>query len=184
MGVSVIRPLLKSFLQHKHPQTHATNLQGVRAGKLEVARYRRQDVSTVSRTLVGMDSAFFSDEIVSMPDSQGVEFSISVQFGLFTALKALVENRKRWHRLNGQWHFFESQWKPLSWNHRYRFVCIRTKNRKQHKGAIQLDLFIPCKYGYDFKVIITNKSLSAKKNTGLPQRARRSGGYFCLQGSR
>jgi hypothetical protein len=110
-----------------------------------------------------MDSAFFSDEIVSMLDSQGVEFSISVPFERLAALKTLVENRKRWHRLNGQWSFFESQWKPLSWNHRYRFVCIRTKNRKQHKGAIQLDLFIPYKYGYDFKVIITNKSLSAKR---------------------
>ena len=55
-----------------------------------------------------MDSAFFSDEIVSMLDSQGVEFSISVPFERFTVLKALVENRKCWHRLNGQWSFFES----------------------------------------------------------------------------
>ena len=110
-----------------------------------------------------MDSAFFSDEIVSMLDSQGVEFSISVPFERFAALKALVENRKRWHRLNHRWSFFESQWKPLCWDERYRFVFIRTKNRQQYKGVIQLDLFIPYEYGYDFKVIITNKSFSAKK---------------------
>jgi hypothetical protein len=110
-----------------------------------------------------MDSAFFSDDIVSMLDTEGVQFTISVPFERFSALKALIENRKRWRCLNGQWSFFETNWKPSSWNDRYRFVFIRTMNRQQYKGAIQLDLFIPYEYGYDFKVIVTNKQLSAKK---------------------
>jgi len=110
-----------------------------------------------------MDSAFFSDDIVGMLDTQGVEFTISVPFERFTALKAMVENRKRWRHLNGQWSFFETSWKPSSWNDRYRFVFIRSQNRQQYKGAVQLDLFIPYEYGYDFKVIITNKPLSTKK---------------------
>ncbi len=110
-----------------------------------------------------MDSAFFSDDIVSMLDTEGVEFTISVPFERFSALKALIENRKRWRRLNGQWSFFETNWKPSSWNDRYRFVFVRSQNRQQAKGAIQLDLFIPYEYGYDFKVIVTNKGLSAKK---------------------
>ena len=46
---------------------------------------------------------------------------------------------------------------------RYRFIFIRTKNHQQFMGAIQLDLSIPYEYGYDFKVIVTNKPLSAKK---------------------
>ena len=110
-----------------------------------------------------MDSAFFSDDIVSMLDAQGVQFTISVPFERFPALKALVENRKRWRRLNRQWSFFESNWKPSSWNDRYRFVFVRSQHRQQYKGAVQLDLFIPYQYGYDFKVIVTNKRLSAKK---------------------
>jgi len=110
-----------------------------------------------------MDSAFFSDEIVSLLDAEGIEFTISVPFERFSALKALIENRKRWHRLNGQWSFFETRWKPSSWNERYRFVFVRSQNRQQAKGAIQLDLFIPYAYGHDFKVIVTNKQLSAKK---------------------
>ena len=61
----------------------------------------------------------------------------------FTALKALVENTKRWRCLNGEWSFFETNWKPSSWNDRYRFVFVRSQNRQQVKGAIQLDLFIP-----------------------------------------
>jgi hypothetical protein len=110
-----------------------------------------------------MDSAFFSDDIVGMLDTERVEFTISVPFERFTALKAMIENRKRWRRLNGQWSFFESNWKPNSWSDRYRFVFVRSQNRQQYKGAVQLDLFVPYKYGYDFKVIVTNKRLSAKK---------------------
>lgn len=110
-----------------------------------------------------MDAAFFSDEIVSMLDTEGVEFTISVPFERFGALKALIEKRKRWCRLDQQCSFFETQWKPSSWNERYRFVFVRNQNRQQYKGAVQLDLFIPYAYGYDFKVIVTNKQLSAKK---------------------
>jgi hypothetical protein len=110
-----------------------------------------------------MDSAFFSDDIVRMLDTEGVEFTISVPFERFAALKGLVEERKRWRRLNGQWSFFETTWKPESWQDRYRFVFVRSENRKQYKGAVQLDLFIPYEYGYDFKVIVTNKRTSAKK---------------------
>ena len=110
-----------------------------------------------------MDSAFFSDDIVGMLDAQGVEFTISVPFERFTVLKAMIEGRKRWRRLNGPWSFFESNWKPSSWSDRYRFVFIRSQNRQQYKGAVQLDLFIPYEYGYDFKVIVTNKQLSARK---------------------
>ena len=110
-----------------------------------------------------MDSAFFSDDIVGMLDRQGVEFTISVPFERFTALKAMIENRKRWRRLHDEWSFFESNWKPSSWSDRYRFVFVRSQNRQQYKGAVQLDLFIPYEYGYDFKVIVTNKRLSVKK---------------------
>jgi hypothetical protein len=115
-----------------------------------------------------MDSAFFSDDIVGMLDGAGVEFTISVPFERFAALKALIENRKRWRRLNGQCSFFVTDWKPAKWDTRYRFVFIRSTNRQQYKGAVQLDLFIPYEYGYDFKVIVTNKPVSAKKNAGLP----------------
>ena len=110
-----------------------------------------------------VDSAFFSDGIVGMLDTEGVEFTISVPFERFTALKAMIERRQRWRRLNGQWSFFESNWKPDSWSDRYRFVFTRSQNRQQYKGAVQLDLFIPYEYGYDFKVIVTNKRLSARK---------------------
>jgi hypothetical protein len=110
-----------------------------------------------------MDSAFFSDEIVRMLDTAGVQFTISVPFERFSALKALIENRQRWRYLNAVCSFFEANWKPASWDDRYRFVFVRSQNRQQYKGAVQLDLFVPYEYGYDFKVIVTNKPISAKK---------------------
>ena len=112
---------------------------------------------------VRMDSAFFSDDIVGMLHAQGVEFTISVPFERFTELKGMVEGRKRWRRLNDRCDFFESRWKPKSWGAKQRFVFIRTRNRKQYKEPVQLDLFIPYEYGYDFKVIVTNKRLGARK---------------------
>lgn len=110
-----------------------------------------------------LDSAFFSDAIVRLLDREGVEFTLSVPFERFSALKGLIEHRRRWRRLNRQCRFFETNWKPACWSERYRFVFVRTCSRKQHKGEVQLDLFIPYEYGYEFKVIVTNKALSARK---------------------
>lgn len=111
---------------------------------------------------VRMDSAFFSDEIVQALQRAGVEFTISVPFERFAQLKQMIEDRRRWHRLRSGVHYFESAWKPQSWSNRFRFLFIRTRNKKQQKGPVQLDLFVPYEYGYDFKVIVTNKDVQAR----------------------
>ena len=49
---------------------------------------------------VRMDAAFFSDEIIMALLDREVEFSISVPFERFTELKTMIEQRRRWHRLN------------------------------------------------------------------------------------
>jgi hypothetical protein len=110
---------------------------------------------------VRMDSAFFSDEIVAALNEQGVEFSISVPFERFVELKQMIEGRQRWYSINTEVSYFETEWKPKSWSRRCRFLMIRTLAKKQQKGPIQLDLFEPYQYGYEFKVIVTNKDLSA-----------------------
>ena len=111
---------------------------------------------------IRMDSAFFSDEIITALDRRGVEFTVSVPFERFAQLKGMIEGRKRWRRFSGDLSFFETSWKPKKWNQRFRFVFVRTRAKKQHKGPVQLDLFIPYDYGYDFKVVITNKTVQMK----------------------
>ena len=46
--------------------------------------------------------------------------------------------------------YFETAWKPKRWDQRFRFVFVRTRTKKQYKGPVQLDLFIPHEYGYKF----------------------------------
>ena len=110
---------------------------------------------------VRMDSAFFSDEIVSALSDEGIEFSISVPFERFTELKVMIENRQRWYSVDEDRDYFEILWKPKSWPKRFRFLLVRTRSKQQQKGPVQLDLFEPYQYGWDFKVVVTNKLLQA-----------------------
>ena len=112
---------------------------------------------------VRMDSAFFSDEIVTALDEQSIEYTISVPFERFSELKKMISSRLRWRRIDERWSYFESQWKPKKWEEKGRFIFIRQKAKVLYKEPIQLDLFIPHEYGYEFKVIITNKRIAAKK---------------------
>lgn len=115
------------------------------------------------RIEVRMDSAFFSDQIVTALSDRGIEFTISVPFERLTELKGRIEQRRRWRTLDSDTSYFEDDWKPKCWAQQFRFLFIRTRSKKQQKGPVQLDLFIPYEYGYDFKVIITNKTLRAKR---------------------
>jgi hypothetical protein len=109
---------------------------------------------------VRADSAFFSDELVTMLHGHRVEFTLSVPFERFVELKGMCEGRRRWRSLDADRSFFERQWKPKCWERAYRFVFVRKLAKKQQKGPVQLDLFVPYEYGYEFKAIITNKRVS------------------------
>ena len=123
---------------------------------LECIRLLRQELPGV-KIEVRMDSAFFSDDMVTLLDGLGVAFTLSVPLERFAELKGMIEGRKRWKCFDETWSFFETHWKPKRWSNRYRFLFIRQKCKKIYKGPIQLDLFIPHEYGYEFTVIVTNK---------------------------
>ena len=114
---------------------------------------------------VRMDSAFFSDEIVHALDDEGVEFSISVPFERFPKLKHQIESRRRWRRCGPGCSSFELDWKPDCWPRRHRFLVIRQEVVRQRKGELQLDLFEPRDWKYEFKVIITNKNVGVRSVT-------------------
>jgi len=107
-----------------------------------------------------LDSAFFSDEMVQMLQALGIEFTISVPFERLTELKQLVQERQIWWpaSADGRLRFFQKNWKPKSWNQKYRFLFIRREHPGQQKGPIQLDLFEPQESGYEFKAVVTNKT--------------------------
>ena len=121
-----------------------------------------RQMAPAARIEVRIDSAFFSDDIVTLLDEQDVEFSVSVPFERFPQLKGMIEGRKRWRPFDNDMSYFETPWKPKKWQQRFRFLFIRTRAKKQHKGPVQLDLFVPYEYGYEFKVIVTNKTVNVK----------------------
>ena len=121
------------------------------------------DAAPNSKIEVRTDSAFFSEEIIETLQSLDVEFTASVPFARYTELKGMLEGRKRWKKSDDQTSFFETDWKPKSWENNFRFLFVRTKSKKQNKKPIQLDMFEPYEYGYEFKVTITNKSVKMKK---------------------
>jgi len=123
-----------------------------------------QAKATLKNTLFEsrVDAAFFNQNILSIFHDNHVKFTASVPFERFPQLKAMIEHRKHWRKIDKQCSYFETDWKPKSWNASYRFIFIRKKTKKQYKGPLQLHLFEPRDFNYDYKVIVTNKTESAK----------------------
>lgn len=143
---------------HRSGNVHDSN--GARAFILACVQEVRQALPGI-QVEVRMDSAFFSDEIITALQEAGVEFTVSVPFERFTELKQRIEQRQRWLPAGNDVSYFEDEWKPQVWNRKFRFLFIRTRALRQNKEPVQLDLFVPHEYGHDFKVIITNKTLEA-----------------------
>jgi len=107
-----------------------------------------------------MDSAFFSDEMVSTLEDLGAEYTISVPFERFTELKRKIEKRSYWSKTRGtkgRSSHFEERWMPKSWSEGGRFLFVRQMKKLQTKGPLQLDLFEPVEEDFEYKVVITNK---------------------------
>lgn len=109
-----------------------------------------------------IDSAFFDDDRLSALERERVQFTCSVPFERFVELKAIVEAEKCWARINDDWSFAESSWRPKSWSCQFRFLLLRQKKRSQIKEPLQLDLFEPKSFEFEYKVIVTNKKESAR----------------------
>lgn len=108
------------------------------------------------------DSAHFNQSTCFWLDKNNIEFSISVAFRTLAELKSLVEKRKRWSRIDDSWSYFQANWKPKCWPSSMRFIFYRQKRLIPRQGPIQLDLFYPTDYRFDYKVVVTNKTSSAK----------------------
>ncbi len=108
------------------------------------------------------DSAFYNDTIFNAMETAGAEFACSVPFQRFPEMKTLIEQRKRWTRIDDEWSCFEQPFKAKCWDREYRFIFLRARRARRHKGPLQLDLFEPKDFEYEYKVVATNKSCSAK----------------------
>lgn len=110
-----------------------------------------------------VDAAFFDEKLLDRLDEQRVDFSVSVPFERFPALKASIEGalETKWNVIDERWSYMEIEWRPKSWKVSYRMIALRQRVAEQRKGPLQLDLFTPRNYEYDYRVIATNKRTGA-----------------------
>ena len=104
-----------------------------------------------------LDGAFFAQDIAYKLRDLGVRFSISLPFERFPALKKMIEARKSWKRIDDTWAYADLAWHPTSWRGAFRVLAIRRRTPTPRKGPLQLDLFEPRDFEFDFRVILTNK---------------------------
>ncbi len=109
-----------------------------------------------------MDAAFFNERIISLMAAKRIRFTASVPFARFTELKRMIEDCEDWTDIDEQWSYFETHWKPKSWDTEFRFIFTRKKVKKALKGPLQLDLFEPVDREFQYKVVVTNKPETAK----------------------
>jgi len=107
-----------------------------------------------------LDSAHFSDDTCFWLDDRKVNFSISVPYERFPELKSKIQGRQRWNRIDDTWSFFETRWSPKSWATDFRIIIYRQRSKVARCGAIQLDLFEPFDWQFEYKAVITNKKES------------------------
>src|SRR4051794_25367561 len=101
---------------HRPGNVHDSN--GAREFILACVEHMRQALPGVVIE-VRMDGAFFSDAIVTLLTSLGVEFTISVPFERFVELKGTIEKRQQWKRIGDGLDYFELRWKPKAWPRRH-----------------------------------------------------------------
>lgn len=150
-------------VHHRSGNIHDSN--GARDFVRQCVSHVREHLGHRVRLEIRLDSAFFSDELVEEFEALGLLYSISVPFERFCELKEKFMCRKHWKMAEGLKgsYYFEQKWKPKSWSRRRRFLFVGKDVGIQNKEPIQLDLFRPVELGVDFKVIITNHTMSAGK---------------------
>jgi hypothetical protein len=125
-----------------------------------IARLRESGFQ--GRVETRMDGAHFSEQMCEWLETERIDFSISVPFERFPEVKERIRDRARWRSIDDEWSYFEGQWKPKKWTSAMRCILYRRRVRKPIKGPIQLDLFEPIERDFEYKMVMTNKPVSAK----------------------
>ena len=132
-----------------------------------------QSLGTGWRLRFRLDGAFFQESVIGLLQARGAGYALKVPFWRWVGLKALIQNQRRWHRVEGEVASFE-QWLGLApWGMRLRVVIYRKRVWHPTLKNYQLDLFDPADGHYEYSAVATN----------LPFRARRLWRFMCGRGA-
>ncbi len=90
---------------------------------------RLRDALPGTRLEARADGAFFGEDVLDLFERRRVDYSVSVPFERFPALKQLIESQTRWRKAGRDVECFEPDWKPDSWASQRRIVVIRRRLR-------------------------------------------------------
>jgi hypothetical protein len=110
---------------------------------------------------IRLDGAFFRREIVDWLEHRA-EYAIRAPFYLWTGLKELVRNRRRWKRVAAGIDGFETELRCEPWQRSVRVAIYRKKVFHPTAKNFQLDLFDPDNGTWEYYAIATNKTLKLK----------------------
>lgn len=109
-----------------------------------------------------MDGAFFRDDVVRLLERHRAEYAIKVPFYTWIGLKDIIQQRRRWKRVDGQVGCFATTIEMKPWNRSMRVVVYRKRVMHRSHKNFQLDLFDPTDGYFEYSAIVTNKSLNGK----------------------
>ena len=113
-----------------------------------------------------MDAAFFSESIIKLLDDLEVEYTISVPHVRYHSINDHIKQRCRWRPMNDEAHYFEKKLSLKSWSIAcHRFIFVRQRCKTQDKEPLQLDMFVPQDFNFQYKAVVTNKTSHPKNVT-------------------
>ena len=109
-----------------------------------------------------MDAAFFRRDVISWLEGIRAEYAIRAPFYTWVGLKGLIQQRRRWTRVEAGVHCFEKKLYLEPWKKTLRVVLYRKKVNHFTRKNFQLDLFDPKDGHYEYSAIVTNKALNGR----------------------
>jgi len=126
----------------------------------ELFRQLRRDLGSGHTLEFRMDGAFFRRDVLELLDRNDAEYAIKVPFFRWVGLKALIQERRLWQRVDATVSCFEACVLLKPWNRYVRVVVYRKRVHHETAKNFQLDLFDPADGYYEYSAVVTNKQLT------------------------
>ena len=140
----------------------------IQDGKASVSFLR--DLFAQVRTTLGrryplefrMDGAFFRSDVLELLENQKAAYAIKVPFYTWVGLKSLIQERRRWRRIDGSLSYFARSLTLEPWDKTLRVVVYRKRVHHRTRKNFQLDLFDPADGHFEYSAIVTNTGLNGR----------------------
>ncbi|MGH9896919.1 MAG: transposase, partial [bacterium] len=105
-----------------------------------------------------LDGGFFYPEVLRLLVEEALAFAIKVPLWKWLGLREKIAARRRWTRVDGSVHGFETTLRIPQWDQTLRVVVYRKHVSHRTRKNFQLDLFDPADGHYEYSAVATNKS--------------------------